>query len=109
MTSILVAIPVSLLVAATPEPIDPTIPLRDYKPGEEARISDTYSTLRGPEKDCAARFIRSYQDSLFAYCEATDGGAGIGGGCPHVAYAWSIHTRVIEAALESCTNSRVKP
>ncbi|WP_390449923.1 hypothetical protein, partial [Pseudoalteromonas sp. MTN2-4] len=65
-------------------------------------ILERVNSLEGKEKECLNNFISDYQKSLYEYCEATDGGNNIGGGCHHVAYAWSITSSVLEAGLASC-------
>jgi hypothetical protein len=85
------------------EPVDPTIPRGTYTAEQEAEVLAKFNSMQGERKRCGNEYVRAYQKSLFDYCVATDGGKNIGGGCDHVAYAWSIHARVLELALERCT------
>jgi len=87
------------------EPVNPAIPRGTYTAEREAEVLAKFNSMQGEQKRCGEAYIRAYQKSLFDYCVATDGGKNIGGGCGHVAYAWSLHTRVVELALERCTSA----
>jgi hypothetical protein len=99
---IFLALAIGLIACRTQ---DPTIPARAYTPERDAEILARFSSLKGSQKLCADEFIRDYQKSLFDYCEATGSGENVGGGCSHVAYAWSLHTRVFELGLEECASA----
>jgi len=73
-----------------------------YTAKVDAEILAQFNSLQGDQKRCADAYVRAYQQSLLDHCVATDGGKNVGGGCHHVAYAWSIHTRVLELAIEQC-------
>jgi hypothetical protein len=88
------------------EPTDPTIPQGTYTSEREAEILALFNSMQGKQEQCADAYLRAYQKALFDYCEATGRGKNVGGGCSHAAYAWSIHTRVLELALEQCAKSR---
>ena len=81
---------------------DPKIHNRKFSDEDNQIIHTKVNSLVGQEKECLNIFINDYQKSLYEYCEATDGGDDIGGGCNHVAYAWSITSSVLEAGLSSC-------
>jgi len=89
--------------AATP--VDPRIPKGSYTSEQEAEVLAQFNAMQGLQKDCGDAYTRAYQESLYKYCVATDGGKNIGGGCDHVAYAWSLHTKVLELAFEHCTST----
>ncbi|CAD5271185.1 putative integron gene cassette protein [Alteromonas sp. 38] len=85
--------------------VNPEIPIGEYNEAESKNILDQVNSLEGEPKACLDSFINEYQKGLFEYCEATEGGENIGGGCAHVAYAWSITTSVLEAGLANCTRT----
>jgi hypothetical protein len=89
----------------TTTPLNPEIPRGTYTAERDAEVLAQYNSMGGKQKRCGEAFVRTYQKALFDYCVVTDGGKNVGGGCHHAAYAWSIHTRVLELALEHCTNS----
>nr|CEN54968.1 putative integron gene cassette protein [uncultured bacterium] len=99
---LLISVAIFTAIACSPELLDPTIPPGNYSQAEEDQIRKAYNTLESSQRACGDAFIKSYQESLFRHCEATDGGERIVGGCGHVAYAWSIHPRVLELALQQC-------
>ena len=88
-----------------PASVDPTIPTGNYTPEREDEVRAQFNSMQGDLKQCGYTYIRDYQKSLYEYCTSTDGGKGIGGGCDHVAYAWSIHTRILELAFEHCSTA----
>lgn len=71
---------------------NPKIPDRKYSDEENQVMLERVNSLAG--KGCLNHFVSDYQKSLYEYCKATDGGKSIGGGCHHVAYAWSITSSV---------------
>jgi hypothetical protein len=81
---------------------NPRIPSGNITSAESDLILDEINSLQGEAKECKKRYIKNYQRSLYEYCKDTDGGKGIGGGCEHEAYAWSITSSVLKSALESC-------
>lgn len=88
------------LPAASP---DPAIPIKEYTEERANEILKQFNSMRGKKELCGNAFINTYQKALHDHCIATDGGKNIGGGCAHVAYAWSIHTHVLELGIEHCT------
>lgn len=84
---------------------DPAIPIVKYSEEFRDKNRERVNSLKGEDKDCVNNFVKSYQESLLEYCELTNGGENIGGGCAHVAYAWSIHTEVLVRALNQCKTS----
>lgn len=80
----------------------PEIPRQKFTPERQMEIINAANSATGKAQECINEYIRAYQDSLMKHCVATGGGKGIGGGCGHVAYAYSVHERVIELALEKC-------
>ncbi|WP_343862582.1 hypothetical protein [Aliiglaciecola litoralis] len=82
---------------------NPQIPRGEYTNEQSQEILNVVNSLSGEEKICSDEFISTYQGKLFKYCEETDGGKNIGGGCHHVAYAWSITTSVLESAVAACS------
>ena len=93
------------LIASCSGPVSPEITPRSYTPAREQEIINQFNALNETQAACANGFIKSYQKALFDHCEATNGGKNIGGGCDHVAYFGSVHTRVLEVALERCTKT----
>ena len=83
-------------------PVDPTVARPKYSKEHQTELIRRYNSAPENKKPCLSEYIRNYQGSLFKYCVATDGGKNIGGGCDHVAYAYSIHEGVLELALEKC-------
>ncbi|WIV98334.1 hypothetical protein [Kinneretia aquatilis] len=84
------------------QPVNPAIPRGKYTPERQMEIINEANAATGKIQKCINEYIASYQESLLKHCVATDGGKGIGGGCEHVAYAYSVHERVIELALQRC-------
>ncbi len=81
---------------------NPRIPHGEFTEDENSQILEKVNALKGTNEECLNTFISDYQRSLYDYCEATNGGENIGGGCAHVAYAWSVTSSVLEQALNSC-------
>ncbi len=71
----------------------------------DERVIAEFNAQIGSERVCANAYVKDYQDSLFEHCEATHGGDNIGGGCDHVAYAWSITTELLERSIQHCTKA----
>jgi hypothetical protein len=84
---------------------NPKIPVGSYSEAQSNKILDSINSLTEDGKKCVDSFISKYQDKLLKHCEATKGGKNIGGGCYHVAYAWSISTSVLDKAFTMCQNS----
>ena len=82
---------------------NPLIPRGEYTEKQSQQILDEVNSLNDESKVCSDEFISTYQNNLFKYCEETGGGKNIGGGCDHVAYAWSITTSVLESAVVACS------
>lgn len=81
---------------------DPAIPYRGYTQQEDEAIVDRINAVQGKEKQCHEEFFRRYRQSIFEHCQATGAGLRVGGGCEHIV-GYSIHTGVLERALEQCS------
>ena len=69
------------------------------------RVLAEFNAQIGAVRECADSFVKDYQDSLFKQCEATHAGDSIGGGCDHVAYAWSITFELLERSNKHCAKA----
>ena len=85
---------------------NPAIPDREYTPERDREITEQFNAMEGAQYECGRAFIEAYQKSLYDYCEATGRGKNVGGGCSHIAYAWSINTRLLELGLDRCGKSQ---
>ncbi|TQV74110.1 hypothetical protein FLL45_14735 [Aliikangiella marina] len=81
---------------------DPTIQRGDFTTEERDKIIQQVNSLGTKESVCVRQFYRSYQKSLFDYCEANGNGSSVGGDCEHIAYAWSLHSAVTVQAFRHC-------
>ena len=81
---------------------DPTIQRGDFTTEERDKIIEQVNSLKKKDSICVRKFYRSYQKSLFDYCEANGNGRNVGGGCEHIAYAWSLHSAVTVQAFKHC-------
>ena len=81
---------------------DPAIQQGDYSKNQRDSIRKLVNSLKKSDSKCVRKFKKDYQKSLFDYCEANGNGKLVGGGCEHVAYAWSLHTAVTIEALKNC-------
>jgi hypothetical protein len=81
---------------------DPYIPAASYTSRQANRILRTAKSLGDDDKQCFDQFITTYQDTLFEHCLANELAEDTEGGCEQMAYQYSIHTAVIEAALKNC-------
>ena len=99
---LLIASILTIAAGCSPDLPDPTIPFGNYSQTQKDQILKDYNGLSASQEKCGDEFLKNNQDTLFEYCEANNGGENVGGGCGHVAYAWSIHERVLELAMEKC-------
>ncbi|STQ90792.1 hypothetical protein [Iodobacter fluviatilis] len=106
-SALLVMLLLPVLTFAGPK--SPEIPREKYTPERTMEIINESNATTGKVKECKNKFFAEYQESLYKHCVATNGGKEIGGGCEHVAYAYSIHERVIELALQKCKGNVISP
>lgn len=81
---------------------DPYIAVGTYSEQQADRILRKAKSLRDGERECFDRFIKEYQDRLFEHCRKNELGLYAEGGCEQTAYQYSLHTRVIEKAINHC-------
>ena len=85
---------------------DPYIAAGSYTDQQAAKILQKVKSLHGKEQECFDKFIKEYQDRLFEHCQKNELGQYSPGGCEETAYKYSIHTRVLEVAMENCVKNK---
>lgn len=79
---------------------DPRIHSKNLSAQENKKISKSFNSLQGKQKNCASDFIKTYEKNVLKHCLQAGYAKDIGGGCYHV--VGYISTNVLKKAIDVC-------